>query len=405
MCRTSSKNGRDIVQEMDGQSVFSYSHKRSLNAKTLTSSKTGKVSADRNIDPALLFQRFLVVSQTGIPRLDDIMSYELCLYPMSLFEGKGLLRQADKLQIAEAIRNYVKTKSDSGVQQTIPVTQHNVLDGGSLLHRLKWKEGSTYSSIANDYASFTVENYGRATVMFDGYEVGPSIKDCAHQRRSLKLNVDKVNISEATKAVIQLIMEQMKQKGCDVIQAEGDVDVEIAKVAISMSAFRLTSLIGEDIDLLVLLLFHTDVSKCTALYFRSKLVKSYVYNIKVLKQVLREAVCNDLLFLYAFTRYDSVSRVFGIGKKSGFQRIIKREKTMKDCSKAFSRPKQTQGVVETNGSKAMVALFNGDQKNSLASIRYNMLCKKVARAKMSFTPERLPPTVSACRFHSLRTYY
>ena len=191
--------------------------------------------------------------------------------------------------------------------------------------------------------------------MFDGYEVGPSIKDCTLQRRSRKLNVNKVNITEATifsgnkddflsngankQALIQLIMERRKQKGCDVIQAEGDADVEIAKAAISMTAFRPTSLIEEDTDLLVLLLFHTDVSKCTSLYFGSDKEKSYVYNIKVLKQVLGEAVCNDLLFLYAFTGCDSVSRVFGIGKKSGFQRIIKREKTMKNCSKAFSRPK------------------------------------------------------------------
>ena len=246
------------------------------------------------------------------------MSYELCLYPMSLFEGKGLLRQADKPQLAEAIRNYVKTKSDSGVQQTVPVTEHNVLDGGSLLHRLKWEEGSTYCSIADNYASFTVENYGRATVVFDDYEVGPSTKDCAHQRRSRKFNINKVNITEATifsgkkdflsneaneQALIQLIMERMKQKGCDADvenEAEGDADVETAKAAISMSAFRLTSLIGEDTDL-VLLLFHTDVSKCIALYFHFDKVKSYVYNIKVLKQVLCEAVCNDILFLHAFT--------------------------------------------------------------------------------------------------------
>lgn len=64
--------GKDIVQKMDGQSVFSYSHKRSLKAKTLASSKNVKVSAYRSIDPALLFQRFLVVSQTGDLRLDSI---------------------------------------------------------------------------------------------------------------------------------------------------------------------------------------------------------------------------------------------------------------------------------------------------------------------------------------------
>ena len=38
-----------------------------------------KVSEDRTIDTALLFQTFLVVSKTGDFRLDDIMSYELCL--------------------------------------------------------------------------------------------------------------------------------------------------------------------------------------------------------------------------------------------------------------------------------------------------------------------------------------
>ena len=295
---------------MDGQSVFSYSHKRSLNTKTLESSKNVKVSADRSIDPVLLFQRFLVVSQTGNLRLDDVMSYELCLYPMSLFKGKGLLRQTDKPQLAEAIRNYVKTKSDSGVQQTVLVTEHNVLDGGSLLQHLKWKERSTYNSIADDYASFTVENYGRATVVFDGWT--------KYKGRCASVNITEATIFSGKKddflsngankqALIQLIKERMKQKGCDVIQAEGDADVEIVKAATCMSAFRPTSLIGEDTDL-VLLLFHTDVSKCTALYFRSN---------KVLKQVHCEAVCNDLLFLHAFTGCDSVSRVFGIGKKFG----------------------------------------------------------------------------------------
>ena len=34
-----------------------------------------------------------------------------------------------------------------------------------------------------------------------------------------------------------------------------------------------------------------------------------------------------------------------------------------------------------------------------------MLCKKVARAQSFVTPERLPPTQSACKFHALRTYY
>ena len=57
-----------------------------------------------------------------------------------------------------------------------------------------------------------------------------------------------------------------------------------------MSAFRSTTLIGEDTDLL--LLFLGDISKCTALYFhlfnnKRKLydIIRVHYNIKVLEQV------------------------------------------------------------------------------------------------------------------------
>jgi len=76
--------------------------------------------------------------------------------------------------------------------------------------------------------------------------------------------------NEANKqALIQLIMERMRQNGCDVIQAEGDADVKIAKAAINVSDFKPTTLIAEDTDLLVHLLYYAEVSRCNALYFRS----------------------------------------------------------------------------------------------------------------------------------------
>ena len=51
---------------------------------------------------------------------------------------------------------------------------------------------------------------------------------------------------ENKQALIQLIMDRIQQKGFDVIQAEGDADVDIVKTAINMSALRPTTLIGED---------------------------------------------------------------------------------------------------------------------------------------------------------------
>lgn len=169
---------------MDGHSVFSYLHKRSSKVKTLASSRAVKVAEDYTIDQASLFQRFLVVSQTGDLWLDKAMNYDLCPSPMFLFEGKNILHQHDKPQLADVIKKYVTSKSDNTVTQVVPVIGQFVLDGGSLLHCLKWAEGCTYNSNADDYASFTFKHYARTTVVFDGYGVGPSRKDCTHQHGS-----------------------------------------------------------------------------------------------------------------------------------------------------------------------------------------------------------------------------
>ena len=52
----------------------------------------------------------------------------------------------------------------------------------------------------------------------------------------------------------------------------------------------------------------------------------------------------------------------------------------------------------------MVSLFNGGKSDSLASLRYSFLAKKVATAKTFVTPERLPPTTSATNIYSRRSY-
>ena len=80
--------------------------------------------------------------------------------------------------------------------ETVPRTDHYVLDEDYLIHRLKWTEGSTHSSLADNYASFTFAHYGKATVVFDEYTGGPSTKDNTHQRRKSRA-ANKVDISDA----------------------------------------------------------------------------------------------------------------------------------------------------------------------------------------------------------------
>ncbi|XP_041368125.1 uncharacterized protein LOC121382658 [Gigantopelta aegis] len=172
-----------------------------------------------------------------------------------------------------------------------------------------------------------------------------------------------------------------------------------------MSSYKSTTLIGEDTDLLILLLYHAKVKDCKDIYFRSDISTPYVYNIGVLKQLLSDRVCVDLLFTHAFTGCDTTSRIFGIGKKPCFQRNIKDDSVLRSCSTVICSPKNDKVAVENAGSRAMISLFGGNQSDSLESMRYSLLCKKVATAKTFVTPERLPPTASATKFHSLRTHY
>ena len=88
---------------MIGKSVFDHKFKRKDKAITLGSNSSVKVTPDKVIDPALLFQRFLVISKSGDLLLEDVLNHELSQHPPSLFEAKHIPRKADKPQIANSI--------------------------------------------------------------------------------------------------------------------------------------------------------------------------------------------------------------------------------------------------------------------------------------------------------------
>ena len=164
--------GRNIMDKMIGQSVFAIAFKWKDKAKTLANISSVKVAPERTIDPGLLFQRFLVVSKVGVLSLEDVMKYELSLFPPALCEARKVLRKPNKPQLANAIRDYATKASwetHEATRDAQQKTQHYVLE--------------TYGSIAQSYAEFTIRRYPSATVVFDGYLGGPTIKDNMHQRR------------------------------------------------------------------------------------------------------------------------------------------------------------------------------------------------------------------------------
>ena len=347
------------------------------------------------------------------------MSYELCSFPATLFEGKDILRKANKPQLAHAVTDFLMQKSSQTVLESIPPTEHYVLDGGSLVHCLPWKKGDSYGDIAQSYADFTIRHYGKATVVFDGYSEGPSIKDNTHQRRGenthpiINFNAETVFMGRKDEflsrscnkqGLINLITKQMKKKGCTVFNTTGDADVEIVKAAVKASEHHTTTLVGEDTDLLMLLLYYAGDNR--GLYFRSDKLRAHkVYNICEMKKTLGSDLCSQLLFIHAFTGCDSTSRIFSVGKQAAFHKLVNGDSTLKSCADLFLIPNQDNTTIEDHGAKAMAVLFGGKSTDSLASLCYHIFSRKLVTNKSVLTPERLPPTECSTKYHSFRTYF
>ena len=411
--------GTKIIENMIGKSVFSFSFKRKDKVITMGDESAIKVAPDQTIPSDLLLQRFLFVSQTEDITLDEVIEYELNPFPPSVFEAKNLLRKADKPQLAHTLVDHCRIVKRESIKDTKPLTECYVLDGGSLLHRLSWTNGHSYGAIAQSYVDFTILHYGLSRVVFDGYEGGPSIKDNTHQRRGHNIH-PVVSFTAETEfsgkkenflsrncnkqQFINLVSSKLRIKGCNVIQAPGDADVIIVKTAVESANLYSTALIGEDTDLLILLLYHT-TKQCKDLYFysdsQSKDVK--VYHINIIKSVLGEELSAQLLFAHAFTGCDTTSRIFSIGKKAVFQKLLK-DSTLQSCANTFISTGQSQECIIETGKKAMAIIFGGNGDDSLGSIRYNLFRKKVVFAKSYVTLQRLPPTASATSCHSLRVY-
>ena len=120
-------------------------------------------------------------------RAFDARGYELRAQPVPSFPiwgQKYLSREVDKPQIL-IIADYSCAifVSDEEIKDSTPKTDQYVPDGGSPLHRLQWKAGDSYGTIAQAGTDFTACHYGLDTMVYDGYSEGQSTKDNTHRLR------------------------------------------------------------------------------------------------------------------------------------------------------------------------------------------------------------------------------
>ena len=132
-----------------------------------------------------------------------------------------------------------------------------------------------------------------------------------------------------------------------------------------------------------------------------KIVAGKCINIGSLQEKLGPNACNCILVVHALGGCDSTSAIFGLGKGTIFNRIIKDSFCHIHCS-TLQYERASLGEVCAAGINLLVALYGGKVGEPLSHLRYTAYCS--SSLSQRFQAERLPPSESAARFHAMRVH-
>uniref|UniRef100_K1QXD6 Uncharacterized protein n=1 Tax=Magallana gigas TaxID=29159 RepID=K1QXD6_MAGGI len=251
-----------------------------LRDKTLLNIETGMIADnDANTDAAksigektiqsiagqlLMFQRLTAVESETLNTTAELFQYELSSFPKSMFEANGLLKQAAKAKLGEAIWSI----GDCHAEELPTTNLLNVIDGGFLLHRIPWSKGETFSQICSKYVDHVKRGFQNPIVVMDCY-IGTSTKDMTHMGRSKGIQTSTITFTENMPLRIkketfllnvsnkqrfaELIVRKLQESNIEAIQSEGDAYLLICQAAVNKADDHTVAVYGEDTDLLVLL--------------------------------------------------------------------------------------------------------------------------------------------------------
>jgi len=361
-----------------------------------------------------LFNRLILLAQRQ-PDVSLYFSYELAPVPSSLFKD-NMMRKSDKAALGRLLSQDVVVFDLQNWKTRV------VVDGGALLHRVRWQKVSTYSLTADHHVRYVINKYGRnAVVVFDGYCSGPSTKDHEHVHRSARVAAA-VAISPDTvvhpnqaaflansqnkTAFISFLVKHLKDANVQVMEATGDADTQICSTAIHKAAdVETVTVVADDTDVPILLTHHWQTSMAD-IYMkheaRGKSSEAFI-SIRKVKLNFGCGVSCRLLVIHAFTGCDTTSGIYSHGKITSLKKLaansVARWLDDLECATA------TQEEVGVAGNQLMVALCGGvPGVDSLAKLRYSTYTKLCTYSKTAVRPEQLPPTDRATYFHSLRAH-
>jgi hypothetical protein len=219
---------------------------------------------------------------------------------------------------------------------------------------------------------------------------------------SMKLTTTKEEFLSCTENKSRFIKElarYLTTKGFETTRAEGDADLLIVKTAILSSKTSKTILIGEDTDLLCLML-HYSREIIFPLFFKSEPTRGKIgkmWNLTKIKEVVGELIYNNILFAHAILGCDTTSKPYGVGKAKSLK-LLSTSTTFQMMAAKFYEQDATIGVIKKAGEVAMI--YGGSTNEGIDTLRYKEFQRKISIATSFVNPLEIPSTSAAIQFHS-----
>ena len=205
---------------------------------------------------------------------------------------------------------------------------------------VKWPSRSTFETIISVYAKYVGAKYGSSSIVFDGYDNGPHIKDHEHKRRMGKISAnvavtlnnkptcDQETLLKNSKNKSQFILllaMALKKEGHDIHQSIGDAYTQIVAAALEFATkdeTRSVTVVANDTNILVLLMFHWESNMNIFMLSDAGKKQSECWNIANLVSSAGDSVINHLLFIHAWSGCDTTSAIYGQGTSFSFPLLL-----------------------------------------------------------------------------------
>ncbi|MES9882369.1 MAG: hypothetical protein ABW185_15970 [Sedimenticola sp.] len=419
-CDDTENVGGQLQRSMDNQYVTNASIKRSKTIHTLDELKPG-IKLDKKvvqIDSSVLFMRCTALAQREDDDITPYFAHEMTSTPTSLFKD-NFMRKIDKSELARTIKVDLTNQIDNAATPQSPHGMH-VVDGGWLLHCVRWNRNTTYAQIIEQYSSFIRNRFGMCCIVFDGYNK-PSTKDHEHQRRHAgKVSCD-ILVTDSVKAykdqeaflsnkrnktqLIERIAKHLQAQGHVVKVSSGDADTLIVSTALNYARNgQYVVVVAEDTDIFIMLLHHWTIDMADIVIRKesSRSKTGQVYSLMEAYDSIPDDIRKHILFIHAWSGCDTTSATYGHGK-TFLLKHMKKSTEVKMLSDTISMRGNTATEIGDAGIRLFSVLYGAKKDDTLITLRYAKYMAMMAKSNR-VEPQRLPPTERAAHYHSLRVH-